>query len=235
MNAKTAVVALSLIAITGRLSAAQVATPARSGSAVGLAAMQTRPLGALGENIGTGYGIVGSFLLPLDRRGWLSLRAELGVAEYGHRSRRTAFSETVGGSVLVNVRTVNTMIPASVGMQVALPAGPVRPYVNGGVGAQVFYTESRVEPTSGGLALASTINQSDVALSWTWGGGLYVPLSVGSVHLLIDLGAQYSQGGTAKYLAPGSLVDLPGGGIAIAPLESSTHILTWRLGARMGL
>jgi hypothetical protein len=144
--------------------------------ALGAAVIHTRAVGALGNNIGSGYGLVGTFLLPLDPAGVVSLRADVGAAQYGSDTKRTAFSETVGGRVTVNVRTSNTVAPASLGMQLTLPGGPIRPYVNAGAGALWFYTETSVEPIGEGPALASTVNQSDVAFGWTLGGGFYVPL-----------------------------------------------------------
>ncbi|MCL4866229.1 MAG: hypothetical protein KJZ47_10070, partial [Gemmatimonadales bacterium] len=74
---------------------------ARGRGTVSLAAVQSRPLGALGRNISFGYGISGALTLPLVRSGWLSVRAEVGEMEYGHESERTAFSETVGDRVEV--------------------------------------------------------------------------------------------------------------------------------------
>ena len=207
----------------------------RGQSTFSVSATQTRPVGELGANIGSGYGIVGAFLLPLDRAGVLSLRADLGAAEYGHEVKRTAFSESVGGRVEVNVRTTNTVVPGSVGLQLAAPSGLIRPYVHGGAGVVAFYTDSRVEPISGGVPLTSMVNQWDAALAWTVGGGLYVPLTKGPRSVLLDISAQYISGGRAQYLAPGSIVDLPDGKVAITPMESGARILALRLGARFGL
>lgn len=195
---------------------------------------QTRPGGEMGTRIGSGYGVSGAFLLPLDRDGFLSLRAEVGAVEYGHELKRTAFSESVGGRVEVNVRTTHALVPGSVGLQLAAPSGPVRPYVNGGIGLVAFYTDSRVQPTAGGAPLASTVNQWDAAPMWAVGGGLYIPLSMESRKIFLDVGAQYLHGGRVEYLAPGSIVDLPDGRVTITPLESETRILALRVGARIG-
>jgi opacity protein-like surface antigen len=200
----------------------------------GVSVIQTRPIGALGSNIESGYGLFGTFLLPLDGSGMLSLRADVGASEYGSDARRTAFSETVGGRVELDVRTTNIVAPASVGLQLGLPVGPIRPYVNAGGGVLLFYTESSVEPAVGGFALASSVNQSDVAFGWMGGGGVYVPLAWGAHGAMLDLGVQYVHGGNADYLAPGSIADLPGGAITISPMESSTHLMTLRVGVRFG-
>jgi hypothetical protein len=228
--------AVAALATVGpRSLVAQTDSQYRARSAISLTIIQTRPVGALGDNIGLGYGITGAFLLPLDRRGTLSARLDVGAAEYGSDVKRTAFSESVGGRVEVNVRTVNAIVPASLGLQLTLPTGPLFTYATAGVGGQAFYTESRVEPVSGGAAIASTINQSDVAAAWTVGGGIYLPLHIRTTSVAIDIGAQYISGGRAEYLAPGSIHDLPGGQIGFTPMESSTHLVIVRLGARIGL
>jgi hypothetical protein len=222
-------------AITTSPASGQADSQLRARSAVSLTIVQTRPVGALGDNIGLGYGLTGSFLLPLDPRGVLSLRADIGAAEYGSEVKRSPFSESAGGRVEVNVRTVNAIVPASLGLQLTLPTGPLFTYASAGLGGQAFYTESRVEPTSGHSAIASTINQSDVTPAWTFGGGVYVPLRIASSNLQLDIGAQYIGGGRAQYLAPGSITDLPGGQIGFTPMESSTHLVVVRFGIRMGL
>ena len=221
--------------MNGRTLSAQDASRPHARPAVSVSLATTRPVGDLGRNIGSGYGAAAGFLLPINRSGSLSLRADIGVSQYGSESRRTAFSESVGDRVEVKVRTTNNYVPASVGLQLTMPAGPVFPYVNGGVGMQAFYTESSVEPTSGGQALVSTVNQSDLTPTWTLGGGVYIPVRVGRVRAQLDLSAQYVQGGRAQYLAPGSIVDLPGGHISVTPMESGTRVVALRVGARFGL
>jgi hypothetical protein len=49
------------------------------------------------------------------------------------------------------------------------------------------------------------------------------------------MGVQYVNGSRSQYLAPGSIAELPGGQIKISPLESSTHMVIVRVGAKIGL
>ena len=197
--------------------------------------VQSRPQGAFGKNIGFGYGANGAYLLRLDRAGILSMRADVGVVEYGNESKRAALSETVGGRVQVNVRTTHYIVPMSIGPQLTWPVGLIRPYVNAGLGGQAFFTESRVEQADGGSEIASTTNHSAFAAAWTTGGGVYVPLRTRGMNVQLDMGVQYVNGNRSQYLAPGSIADLPGGQIKISPLESSTHMVIVRVGARIGL
>jgi opacity protein-like surface antigen len=226
---------LAVLALVAPATAlAQAPRADRAHPSVSLTLAGLRPVGALGDNIASGYGGFAAGLLPLTANGWLSLRADIGLAEYGRESRRSAFSEAVGDRVEVKVRTANMIMPASVGLQLAMPTGAVRPYLHGGLGVQAFYTESSVAPTNGGMALISDVNQSDVAFAWTFGGGVTTPLLNGATRVLLDISAQYIHGGTAQYLAPGSISDLPGGRISISPMESATHFVAFRVGARIG-
>jgi hypothetical protein len=107
--------------------------------------------------------------------------------------------------------------------------------VNAGVGGQAFFTESRLESTSDRTTFASTTNHSSFAASWVAGGGVYMPVSTGKMNVQLDMGVQYLGGARARYLAPGSITDLPDAQIAVTPLESATHLVVVRFGARIGL
>jgi hypothetical protein len=204
-------------------------------SAGSLTFIQSRPQGAFGQNVGLGYGVDGTYLLRLDDAGIWSLRVSAGIVSYGNESRRTPLSESVGGRVLVDVKTDNYIVPMSIGPQLTQPTGAIRPYVNAGVAAQAFFTESRVQSTDDLISFASTTNHSSFAPSWTVGGGVYVPVHHGKVNVQLDLGAQYLNGGRTRYLARGSIIDLPGAQLSVTPLESTTHLVLVRFGARVGL
>ena len=51
----------------------------------------------------------------------------------------------------------------------------------------------------------------------------------------LDVGMRYVNGGRARYLAPGSIVDLPSGEMSISSLESATRLVMLHIGARIGL
>ena len=237
--------ALPLLVLAASSAAAQTASPpARSQSAAidllrrssfAVSVIQSRPRDAFSQHVGLGYGFDAAYLYRLDDAGVWSIRASAGVASYGNETRRTPFSETVGGRVTVNVRTANYIVPASIGPQIGWPTGPVRPYVNAGIGGMAFFTESTVQGTGDYSPIASTVNHSSAVGSWTLGSGLYMPLSVRAVRVDVDLGAQYFGGGRTRYLSRGSIVDLPNAQIRVTPLESTTHVTIVRLGARVHL
>lgn len=197
--------------------------------------IQSRPQGALGNNIGLGYGFDAGYLFRLDRAGFLALRADVGFLQYGDESKQVPLSSTIGGRIQVKVSTNNNIVPLSIGPQLMWPHGSIRPYVNAGIGGQFFYTESHVQGDDDQLEFARTTNQWDNTANWVAGGGVYIPVSRGRVKVDIDAGAQFLNGGRAKYLRPGSIEDLPDGQIRITPMESETHMVLVRLGIRLGV
>ena len=221
--------------IATRVSVDRPASELARRSSGSLAFIQSRPQGAFGRNVGRGYGVDGAYLFRLDDAGIWSIRVGAGIVSYGDESRRTALSESVGGRVSVDVKTNNYIVPMSIGAQLSRPTGVFRPYANAGIGGLAFFTESHLEGAGDQRAFASTTNHSSIAPSWTAGGGIFMPVYDGKTSVQLDLGMQYIGGGRARYLAPGSIRDLPGARISVTPLESATHLLLIRLGARIGL
>jgi opacity protein-like surface antigen len=200
-----------------------------------LAFIQSRPQDTFGQNIGFGYGADGTYLFRLDDAGFLGLRADAGLLQYGEESKRVPLSSTIGGRVQVDVSTTNYIVPLSIGPQLMWPRGSIRPYVNGGVGGQFFFTQSSVEGSDDVGSFANTTNQWDRTLTWVAGAGVYVPIYQRRFNVLLDLGAQYVNGGRARYLKPGSIEDLPDSQIRITPMESNTHMVLVRFGVRLGM
>jgi opacity protein-like surface antigen len=200
-----------------------------------ITAIQTRPQGTLGQNIPRGYGIDGAYFFRLDQRGAFSLRLGAGIVDYGHEAKHVPLSPTIG-RVQVKVKTTNYLSQFTIGPQLTWPRGLVRPYVNAGIGGQVFFTESNVDDIgSDDSSDLSTTNQSDWTSAWTFGYGVYVPFSRGAVPVSVDAGVQFVHGGRAQYLKPGSIQDI-GNQVLITPLESAdTRVTVVRLGLRIGL
>ena len=230
--AATTVLLTALLSVSAR---GQTPTELDRRNSLAVSMIQTRPQGALARNIGFGYGLNGSYLFRLDHAGIVSIRSDIGVVDYGNESKRSALSEAVGDRIQVNVRTTNYMVPVSIGPQLTWPTGSFRPYVNAGFGGQWFFTESDVEATSDRTPFASTTNQTDFSAMWTTGAGIYVPVVAGKTNVQLDFGVQYLGGGSARYLAPGSIADLPDGHVRISPMESATHVMVVRIGARIRL
>lgn len=200
------------------------------------AIIQSRPMGGLKSNIGFGYGGSGAYVFRLDRAGFLSLRADAAVLDYGNESMHVPLSSTIGGRIQVKVITSNYIVPVSIGPQLAWPTGSIRPYITAGVGGQFFYTDSHVADNDGNSDAFRTTNQSDQTGTWVAGGGIYVPITnKRGMNASLDLGIHYVNGGRAQYLRPGSIQDLPNSQIQITPFESETRMTLVRLGVRIGL
>jgi opacity protein-like surface antigen len=200
------------------------------------AIIQSRPMGGLKSNIGFGYGGSGAYVFRLDRAGFLSLRADAALLDYGNESMHVPLSSTIGGRIQVKVITSNYIVPVSIGPQLAWPTGSIRPYITAGVGGQFFYTDSHVADNDGNSDAFRTTNQSDQTGTWVAGGGIYVPITnKRGMNATLDLGIHYVNGGRAQYLRPGSIQDLPNSQIQITPLESETRMALVRLGVRIGL
>lgn len=192
--------------------------------------LMSQPKGDLANNIDNGFG--GDFygLFRVNRDGVLSLRADLGGAQYG--SETLPAPSVFGGRVGFEVETSNSILWATIGPQVMVPVGPVRPYGNVAVGVMHFTTSSSVRGTGDyqGETFASTENQSDNTRTWIFGGGLYIPLS-GSFSLMsIDIGGRYFTGGEATYLRKGAIRDNPDGTITMFPSHSKTDQVAWHIG-----
>jgi opacity protein-like surface antigen len=190
----------------------------------------SQPKGELADNIDNGFG--GDFfgMVRVDRPGVLSLRADVGGSQYG--------SETLPGGCIyacrigVEVETTNSIFWGSIGPQVMVPTGRIRPYANAAVGFMNFETTSSVKGTGAyrGETYASSENQSDFTHAWIFGGGILFPFTGRMSMMSIDVGAKYFTGGRGSYLKEGAIQDNPDGSVTITPTYSKTDQVTWHVG-----
>lgn len=211
--------------------AAGQSVPTRFG--VGIGFIVSEPKEEFDANVGLGYGVDASVHYDFDRAGWFSLRFDGSWLRYGHETKRVPFSQTVGGRILVDVSTSNTIVGLGIGPELAVPRGPLRPYVHAGFSGLLFRTVSSVSGTrSTSEPIASTTNLSDWTGAWVVGSGLRIPLGSRSSPVEIDLGLHYHRGGEARYLREGSIIDNPNGSITINPLRSRTPFMVYAVGIR---
>jgi hypothetical protein len=197
--------------------------------------MAASPQGEFRDYVDSGWGGGLHYLLRADRDGWLALRVDASLLNYGHERQRVPLSSTIGGRVAVDLVTDNNIAFVGVGPQIGLPTGAIRPYVNGFVGVSYIFTESSVRGTSSGDTFASTTNFDDASFAYGGGGGLYVPLSRRRNPVSLDLGVTYRHNGAAEYLREGDIVDNPDGSITLYPVISQTNLLTFHVGVSVGL
>lgn len=211
-----------------------VVKPVRAVAGAGLIIAQ--PVGELDDFIGAGFGFGGHFTWKLDARGVLGLRADGGFVIYGHETDRVCLSTTVGCRIEVDLTTTNEIAFFSVGPQLALPSGPVQPYVNASVGVSYFATRSSVDGVgSDDRDIASTTNFDDTAFAWQAGTGLRVPLGLGRVPVFLDFGARYNTNGRVDYLREGDITDHADGSITLHPQRSEANLVTYVIGASVGV
>jgi hypothetical protein len=189
-----------------------------------------QPVGEFADNIGAGFGAAGQALYRLDRQGIVSLRADIGFVNYGNERRRVCFSETVGCRVLLDLTTTNNIFVAGFGPQLEAPLGPIRPFINGGVGLAYFSTRSSVSGTNRDDDFASTTNHDDLTLAWQAGTGFNVPITRGRTPLQLHFGVRYHGNGRAEYLREGDIEDHEDGSITINPRRSGTNFITYQIG-----
>lgn len=194
-----------------------------------------QPEGEFDDFVGTSWGVGGSFLYALDRRGIVGIRVDANYLNYGNEHQRVPLSATIGGRILVDVTTSNNIFLAGIGPQLMVPSGPVRPYVTGAIGFAYFFTKSSVEGSADNDDFASTTNFHDATFAWSGAGGLYIPVGHGNHSIALDLGARYQANGNVRYLRKGSITDNPDGTISFTPINSQANVIIYHLGVVFGL
>ena len=193
------------------------------------------PMGELADQISAGPGVAINGHYNLVRGGALRLRVDAGFVQYGNEEREVCFSTTVGCRIILDLHTENNIAFGSIGPELALPSGVLRPYVNAGIGFSYFETASRLDGLDDSESFARTRHIGDTGLALTAGGGLYVPLRFGRTPFGLDLGARYHRNGTISYLREGDIHDNPDGSISFTPTHTRADLVTVQLGVSVGL
>jgi hypothetical protein len=201
--------------------------------ALGGGAFVAQPVGEFKNYVNNGFGGGAHLLLRVDPHGFLALRVDGGYLVYGHETKRVSLPGA--GRVEFDVTTSNNIVTYSVGPQLMVPAGPVRPYVNAFAGGAYFFTESSVGGSDNASDFASTRNFGDNVPSYGYGGGVFVPFAVRDAFVGLDLGARFIRNGFTRYLREGGITDLPSGGYTVSPIESETNLVVYHAGVRVGL
>ena len=164
-----------------------------------------------------------------------AIGVELGVKNYGNESRREPFSTTIP-DVTVKVETSNNMVDGFLIFRGQVPNGPIRPYVDGLVGFNYLFTETKISDASDGDQVAKSTNQDDAVFAYGAGGGLMVQIYDGGkeegkkpFQILLDAGMRYVIGGEAQYLKEGS-IRREGGSVTYDLIESKTDMLRLHVG-----
>jgi hypothetical protein len=157
---------------------------------------------------------------------------------YGSERREEPFSTTIP-DVWVDVTTTNNLVMAHLLLRLQPSRGAVQPYLDGLLGLNYLWTETRIEDQDDLEEVASSTNFQDATFGYGGGCGLMIRVwhqrrrslrGDGVQAVLIDMGVRYLKGGKAEYLKKGS-IRREDGRVLYDINESTTDILTFRLGA----
>lgn len=196
------------------------------------------PQGEFGKQVDNlGYGLSGDFLfLSPQPRAPFGIGINLGFYTYGNENRREPMWNIPEVSLLVD--RSNNIVDFHVILELGLPTGSIRPYVQGLFGGQYLYTETSVKNEKNQEEFASSTNFEDWAWSYGAGGGISIMLGgdpvteMGAIYL--DLKGRYLFGSEAEYLKEGS-VQVNGQQVIYHPSKSKTDMITAHIGVRVAL
>ena len=181
----------------------------------------------------SGNGMIGMGLLPM------KLGLELGYVRYGSESRREPLSTTIP-DVTVRVQNDNNIFLGHILLRVQPPLGPlvkVTPYIDGLIGFNYLFTETKIEDVDKFTEVVSSTNFDDLTLSYGIGGGLMFKLAdlgapgpgLNIMGILLDIKVRYLYGGEAEYLKKGS-IRRENGKVFYDATKSKTDLMLYQLG-----
>lgn len=234
MPAQRVLVLLLILLLSPAALAAQGEWHPRPKAHVGMNFIVGEPVGEFEEFVGSGFGADFFGRLPMDRHGFLSMRADLGFLIYGYESKRVCF-QGIGCRVQARLETTNNIFFGGVGPELAIPMKRARPYVHAFMGFSYFNTSSSLEDLDGYDSHFDTENFGDGTVSWGFGGGVEMNLKGGRTPIDLNLGFRYHENGRVKYLTEGDIVDNPDGSITMYPVVSDANLMSYHLGLSIGI
>ncbi len=187
--------------------------------------------GEFKQNTGNdGYGLTGEFLYA-PPRSIFSVGVDIGFLIYGMETRHQPLSSEFP-DIDVDVTTDNSMVLSHLLLRIQNREGRFRPYVEGVVGLNYLFTQTRIEDADDwnddwDNDSFSTTNFDDTAFNYGAGGGLQWLVHKNTVAL--DLRARYLAGGEARYLKKGS-IHREKGKVTYDVKESTTDMVLIQLG-----
>lgn len=223
---RSATSSLLLVAILACGSAAPALADDGEGSArFGAAFSVGVPTGELADNIDAGFGLdLNAAWAP--RGGPLGLRLDAWGVFYGSESFHVTHSPEFA-RVPLEGETTNWLGGLTVGPQLMVRSGPVRPYAYGFAGLGYFATESEIRGEGDFEPFATATNHDDATFAWGGGAGVLVPFGR---HWGLDVGVRYVVNGEATYLTEGDLVEDGEGGVLLFPRRTEANLLEVRVG-----
>lgn len=230
-KATNLVIAAGAVALLSTSAHAQIALRSTPRLEVGGGFDYAQPMGDFRQNVTRGFGGSGHFMFGIDPESIIGLRVDAGFVNYGNDTHYVPFSSSVR-RIIVQEKTSNNIFVASVGPQITLPIGGVRPYINAGIGIAYFYTQTSLSTDDESYQIAQTTNCSDNSLLYTAGAGFNIPLAFAGDNVGLDAGARYNSIDKARYLTKGDIMDDPDSsyGVIITPRQSAANFVAYHLG-----
>ena len=188
------------------------------------------PVKEFARNVNYGVGFNGSLGYYLPGFELLAIRTELSHHWYGWESNRVQLSPTAN-RVFVDMNTTNNIFVWTIGPELAVRHGPLRPYVLWHSGFSNFYTKSSVNDEDGSGTFASSTHMDDYDWAHEYGGGLRFSVAVkGNVRTSIDVGGRMTLNGTRQYLRSGDITDNPDGSLTFNTRNTPANFFRYTLG-----
>ncbi len=197
------------------------------------------PQGEFKDNLDRiGGGLSAEFLGSLHPTPF-KIGASVGFLIYGSETRTEPFSTTIP-DVTVDVTTSNNILLVHFLLRAQPAKGVVRPYVDGLLGFNYLFTETKIESRL--QEVAASTNFDDFAFSYGGGGGIMIQVYDGTkkkktekFHLaavLIDARVRYLKGSEAEYLKEGS-IRREDTEVIYDVIKSNTDLMTVQIGAML--
>jgi opacity protein-like surface antigen len=189
------------------------------------------PQGEFALYVGPSPGIGAFLLFNFDEQRYFGLRLDGAYVYYGGETVRRPLSTTIR-RVLVDVSTSNQIFSLSVGPQLTIPFGALRPYLNAGAGFSYFVTTSSARGSDNWDSFARSTNFDDFTFAWSGGGGLWIDISN---DIQLSFSTQYTHNGRVRYLKEGGIREAADGTLRFAPIESTANLLLFQIGVSFSL
>lgn len=194
-----------------------------------------------------GFGVGGMFGYRFGNTPFM-LGVDLGFMNFGTETREEPLSSTIP-DLRVEVENSYNLFHGDLLLRVLAPEKAARPYVEGLVGFNHFFTQT-VLRERGGIGsepekLRDT-NFKDTALSYGFGAGLQFRIYnddgssrseenefSGPYSVYIHLSSRYMFGREAEYLREGSIIR-EGGDVTYEVVQSTTDLLHFKIGITVG-
>ena len=194
-----------------------------------LGAQMAAPTGDFAAQIDRAWGVGGTVRYRFPRARAVGVRSDFAWLNYGNERQTVPLSPTIN-RVLVDMNTANDIAVFTVGPELAVSSGPVRPYLFGFAGYSYFYTETSVgDENNDASAFARSTNYDDGGFAAGWGGGLRVPFIVRSAEIAVDAGGRMVRNGVRSYLRRGDIVDQPDGSFLVNPRTTAADFVQFHL------